>query len=111
MKFIKICGIQTADEAIAALSAGANAVGFLVGLTHKADDKIDRGQAAAIVDELPTDANTVLVTHLLDSGRVAELATFIGAKTIQIHGDMALQDIQSLRNSVPGVTLINAVHV
>jgi hypothetical protein len=38
--FIKICGIQTPQEAALALDCGATELGFLVGLTHVAADGI-----------------------------------------------------------------------
>ena len=40
MAFVKICGIQTEAEAREALDGGATALGFLVGLTHRAEDAI-----------------------------------------------------------------------
>ena len=52
-----------------------------------------------------------MVTHLTDPERVAELAASVGARTIQVHGDMAVTDLRRLRVVAPGVRLIKAVHV
>ena len=65
MKSFKICGIQTLEEAQMAIEAGATTLGFLVGLTHKAEDKISAKKAAAIIAQLPKTIDTVMVTHLL----------------------------------------------
>ena len=111
MVFVKVCGIRTWDEAGAALACGATALGFLVGLTHRAEDGLGEAEARAIVRRLPADAETVLVTHLPDPERVAELAASIGARVIQIHGDMAVADLRRLRALVPGARLVKAVHV
>jgi phosphoribosylanthranilate isomerase len=112
MAFVKICGIRTGEEASAALDCGATALGFLVGLTHRAEDRIGEADARGIVRGLPTGAEAVLVTHLLDPARVAELAASIGANTIQVHGEMALPDLRRLRALAPGGTrLLKAVHV
>ena len=53
----------------------------------------------------------MLVTHLIDPGRIAELAVSIGANTIQVHGEMALAALRRLRVLAPGVRLLKAVHV
>ncbi len=111
MVFVKVCGIQTWQEAEAALDCGASALGFLVGLTHRTEDGTGEAAARAIVRRLPTHAEVVLVTHLLDPEPVAELAASVGARTIQVHGDMAVADLRRLRALVPGARLLKAVHV
>ena len=47
MVFVKVCGIRTWEEAGAALGCGATALGFLVGLTHRAEDGIGEAEARA----------------------------------------------------------------
>ena len=112
MVFVKACGIPSWEEADAALACGATVLGFLVGLTHIADDGIGDAVARAIVRRMPTGAEAVLVTHLLDPERVAELATSVGARTVQVHGDMAVADLRRLRALAPrGARLLKAVHV
>jgi phosphoribosylanthranilate isomerase len=112
MVFVKVCGIRTRDEAGAALACGATALGFLVGLTHRAGDEIGEAEARAVVRRLPAHAEAVLVTHLLDPERVAALAASVGARTVQVHGDMAVPDLRRLRGLLaPGARLLKAVHV
>ncbi len=111
MVFVKVCGIRTREEASAALDCGATALGFLVGLTHRAEDGIGEAEARAIVRRLPTGAEAVLVTHLLDPERVAALAASVGARTVQVHGEMAVADLRRLRGLAPGARLLKAVHV
>ena len=111
MVFVKVCGIQTWEEAGAALACGATALGFLAGLTHRAEDEIGEAAARAIVRRLPAHAAAVLVTHLLDPERVAALAASIGARTVQVHGDMAIPDLRRLRVLAPNARLLKAVHV
>jgi len=109
--FIKLCGIQTPDEAKAALDCGATALGFLVGLTHRAADEVDATAARGIIQTLPAGAEAVLVTHLLAPDAVAALAASVSAGTIQVHGDMAVADIPRLRRLAPGARLLKAIHV
>jgi phosphoribosylanthranilate isomerase len=111
MAFVKICGIQSFEEASAALDCGATALGFLVGLTHRAEDGIAETKARGIVRRLPAGAEAVLVTHLRDPERAADLAASIGARTIQVHDDMTIPDLRRLRMLMPGTRLLKAVHV
>jgi phosphoribosylanthranilate isomerase len=111
MAFVKVCGIQTHEEASAALACGATALGVLVGLTHRAEDEIEAAAARDIVARLPAGTETVLVTHLLAPERVADLAASVGARAIQVHGDMAPGDLRRLWPMAPGVRLLKAVHV
>ena len=46
----KICGIRNMSDAQTAIRAGANAVGFLVGITHLAEDKISKEDAKEIIE-------------------------------------------------------------
>ncbi|MDI3305748.1 MAG: phosphoribosylanthranilate isomerase [Acetobacteraceae bacterium] len=109
--FLKICGIRTPGEAALALGSGATALGFLVGLTHRAEDGIGAAQAAGIIRGLPPGAETVLVTHLLDPEAIARLAAATGTGTVQVHGDLPVEDVRRLRALLPGRRLIKAVHV
>src|ERR671917_2934618 len=111
MAFVKMCGIQSFEEARAALACGATALGFLVGLTHRAEDGIDATTAHGIVRRLPVGAEAVLVTHLRDPERVADLAASVGTSAIQVHDDMTIPDLRRLRALAPGARLLKAVHV
>lgn len=111
MPFIKICGLQSYGDARLALDCGATALGFLVELTHRAEDKIDIGTARDIIRRLPADADTVLVTHLTDAPEIAALADAIGARSIQVHGDVPPEVVARLAALARGRALIKAVHV
>lgn len=109
--FIKVCGIRSGAEARAALEAGATALGFLLGLTHLAEDAIGAEEARAIIRALPDGVETVLVTHLLEPERIASLAEATGARAIQVHDALPPAGMARLRALAPGRRLIKAVHV
>ena len=67
--------------------------------------------ACDIVRAIDSRAETVLVTHLLDAGRIAALATAIGARAIQVHDDLPPEGMRRLRALAPGRRLIKAIHV
>lgn len=110
-RFIKICGLRSPAEALAAVAAGASAFGVLVGLTHQAADEADAPTARAIGAALPQGAELVLVTHQTDPSVVAALAQDIGARTIQVHGDMPSEGLAELRRLARGRRLLKAIHV
>jgi phosphoribosylanthranilate isomerase len=110
-RLIKICGLRNQVEATLALEAGATALGFLVGLTHLADDAVDDAQASRIVRHVPVEVETVMVTHLLDAAEIARRSVDIGVRTIQVHGALPVAAMRDLRRMVPLVRLIKAVHV
>jgi phosphoribosylanthranilate isomerase len=107
----KICGIQTLEEAQMALDAGATTLGFLVGLTHKAEDEISAELAAEIITQLPQNIDKVMVTHLLDAAEIATIADELGVTVIQIHDDLDDAGIKTLKAKLPHIKLIKAVHV
>jgi phosphoribosylanthranilate isomerase len=111
MPVIKVCGIQNAEEAAGAIAAGANTLGFLMGLTHLAEDKISPEKATAIVRELPEHIRSVMVTHLLDENDIGAMAREVGVKAVQIHDDLPVDRVRKLRLILPNVELIKAIHV
>ena len=110
MKFIKVCGIQNLQEAQMCADLGVTHLGFLVGITHQAEDKITQEDAKNIISEI-SGVETVMVTHLLDYEKIAEIAKDINVTTIQIHDDLDIDGIINLKKALPNVTLIKAVHV
>ena len=68
----KICGIDNWKNAKTVLDCGADALGFLVGITHLAEDKIDPDDARRIIKKLPPFVSTVAVTHLQDTKAIID---------------------------------------
>ena len=108
---IKVCGIQSLPEAFNSIAAGANTLGFLMGLTHKAEDRIDEGKAAFIIARLPASVRTVMVTHLFDADKIIDIAQKTGVSAIQVHDDLPIEGMTKLRQQLPKIELIKAVHV
>ena len=108
---VKICGIHSAEEARLAVSLGADALGFLVGLDYPTDDQADPAMAREIIAELPPFISSVLVTHRTEAAWVAEACRQIGCSTVQLHGDFPLEEIPALRKRLPYLRVIKAVHV
>jgi phosphoribosylanthranilate isomerase len=107
----KICGIRSETDLATAIDAGANAVGFLVGLTHWSEDKLDPVDARRLIRIVPPLVQAVMVTHLASPQDIVDLAAFLYVSTIQLHGEMDIDAICGVRSLAPGANLIRVVHV
>ena len=109
---VKVCGIKTEQELETAVSAGADAVGFLVGQVHASHDFILASTAARLVRMLPPYVVPVLVTHLTEPSAVWELVEQTSIPTIQLHGGNTVEQVACLRDRLgPAGKLVYAVHV
>lgn len=108
---VKICGISCKEDMEIALHAGASALGFLVGITHKAEDKVTNEVAKKLISLVPPFVSSVAVTHLTNVDKIIELVRYINATTVQIHDYIPPEDVEKVRQGLPGIKVIKAVHV
>jgi phosphoribosylanthranilate isomerase len=104
---VKICGLTTADEAVACATLGAHAVGCV--FYPPSPRHVTLEQAREIVRELPTGVCTVGV--FVNATR-AEIMTAIdrcGLKAVQLHGRESVALVENLIRA--GVTVIKALFV
>ncbi|HEY3308914.1 MAG TPA: phosphoribosylanthranilate isomerase [Desulfuromonadaceae bacterium] len=82
---VKICGITNLEDALAAATAGADALGFVF---HPASPRyISPEQAAAIIRHLPPFVQTVGLFVDENPETVNAIANQCGLDIIQLHGD------------------------
>lgn len=108
---VKICGIRSEADLAVATDAGADALGFLVGLTHVSEDKLDPVEARGLIRRVPPFVQAVLVTHLVEAREIVDLAIYLGAEVVQLHGEMTDDEVRAVRELLPLATLVRAVHV
>lgn len=82
----KICGIRSEDDLRIAINSGADAVGFISGVTHFSEDELTAEEAQSLCRQVPPFVSRVLVTHLDDHAEIIHLARSIGVDSIQVHG-------------------------
>ena len=82
---VKICGITSAEDARAAVEAGADALGFM--FYEPSPRCITPELAAAIIGELPTHVAKVGVFVDADEAMVRATAATAGLDTLQFHGN------------------------
>jgi phosphoribosylanthranilate isomerase len=108
---VKICGTTSESDAALALAAGADALGFLIGLDYSTDDEIAQSEARAVIARLPPFVASVLVTHRSDPDWIAATCREIRCGTLQLHGSARIDDLGEIRALVPWVKIVRTVHV
>ena len=85
MTLIKICGITNLDDALAAVTAGADALGF--NFYEPSPRYVSPQNARAIIEQLPSSVLTVGVFVNEESGSLKVIAGESGVEALQLHGD------------------------
>jgi phosphoribosylanthranilate isomerase len=107
----KLCGIGSARDLQVAVQAGADAVGFICGVTHVSEDALSEDDARALARQTPPYISTVLVTHLESASEILQLADFIEVDTIQVHGVVTIETLARILAEAAGRRIAKAIHV
>ncbi|MGH3697099.1 MAG: phosphoribosylanthranilate isomerase [Pseudonocardiaceae bacterium] len=93
---VKICGIRSEADLDIAVASGADAVGFISGVTHRSEDALTPEQAAELVAATPPYVSTVLVTHLEHAEEIVGLAEMLSVDTVQVHGLVSVATLRKV---------------
>src|ERR1700693_2737501 len=85
MTWVKICGITNLDDALAAIEAGANALGFV--FYPKSLRRITAETAQSIIAQVPQHVQKVGVFVNETVNGVSEIVKHAGLTAVQLHGD------------------------
>jgi phosphoribosylanthranilate isomerase len=96
--FVKICGITRLEDALAAVDAGANAIGFV--FWPKSPRFVDPYRARAIAASLPPLVATVGVFVNQPADYVNGVASLVGLSAVQLHGDETAAFAAGIRRPV-----------
>jgi len=83
MTWVKICGIMNLEDALTAVDAGADAVGFV--FYEKSPRRIDLQHAHDIIEKLPSTTEKVGVFVDERDEQVSAVAQQVGLTAVQIH--------------------------
>jgi phosphoribosylanthranilate isomerase len=104
---VKICGITRKEDLEAAASAGADAVGFVVGVASSPRN-LSLAEAGKLIRQVPPFVKTVLVTVPASLEELVKTCEAVNADAVQIHGEN-LQDVGAIRDKLSAKLLIWAV--
>ena len=106
MTRVKVCGITSLEDALAAMDAGADMLGF--NFYARSPRYISPAEARKIVERLPEGTSCVGVfVNESAPADVEHVAREVGLGVVQLHGDETPEFCQSLR----GLTTIKALRV
>jgi phosphoribosylanthranilate isomerase len=107
---IKICCIQSEGEARLAIAHGADALG-LVGTMPSGPGPIDDELIARVAAEVPPPVATFLLTSETEADAIIAHARRCRTNTLQLVDRVADQVYPRLRQALPGVKLVQVIHV
>lgn len=85
MTWVKICGITNLEDALVAVDAGADAVGFV--FYEKSPRCVSVETAREIVEKLPSSVEKIGVLVNESPNRVSQMSDVAALTGIQLHGD------------------------
>ena len=107
---VKICCISSVAEAGAAVAAGADAIG-LVSAMPSGPGVIGEDLIAEIAAAAPPAIGTFLLTSKTDPAAIVAQQRRCGVNTIQLCDALDASAYPVLREALPGIALIQAIHV
>ena len=102
MTWVKICGTTNREDALAAVEAGANAVGFV--FYPKSPRAVTVETAKSIIAELPKNIEKIGVFVNETVSRVTEVVHQTGLTAVQLHGNEDAEFSRSLFRSLANGT-------
>ena len=109
MTRVKICGITRDEDLVAALDAGADALGFVVGVPSSPRN-LPVESAAELVRLVPVFTKAVLVMVPGCISEIAEAWKAVRPDALQVHGH-GLPSVEEIREVAPGATLIRGIRL
>ncbi len=94
---VKVCGITSTEDALAAASCGADVLGFVFAPSPR---RVTSEQAREIIGRLPSHVRAVGVFVNESMARIKMIQSFCGLDMIQLHGDETEDEAALLGNRV-----------
>lgn len=107
---VKVCCIADEDEARLAISLGASAVG-LVSEMPSGPGVISEEEIRRIARTIPPGVSSFLLTSLQSAQEIIEQHHRCRTSTIQICDTLKSEALKTLRESLPGISLVQVIHV
>jgi len=108
---VKICCIQSVDEARIAVAHGADALGLVSAMPSGAGIIADERLIPEIAGTVPPPVATFLLTSLTDTDAIVAQHHRCRTSTIQLVDALTRGTHADLRRALPGIRLVQVIHV
>lgn len=108
--FIQIAGIFDSAEADLVIRCGVPALGFPLRLAVHRED-LTEDEATRIIASLPAPSFGVLITYLDKARDIDAFCRKLGARHVQLHGDVSRGELAELRRLDPELLVIKSLIV
>lgn len=107
---VKICCIQSIDEAEMAVKSGASALG-LVSHMPSGPGVIPETQIRSIAAQIPPAVMSVLLTSRQTAAGIISQHKWCRTNAVQLVDSISIEELKQLREQLPGISLIQVIHV
>jgi len=107
-KLIQIAGVIDAAEAQMLQQCGIHYLGFPLRLPVHREDLTEE-EAAAIIKSLAPPVFGVLITYLHEASEIAAFCRALGARIVQLHGDVERDELKRLKTLYPDLTVLKSL--
>jgi phosphoribosylanthranilate isomerase len=107
---VKICCIQSIEEAWLAINYGASALG-LVSEMPSGPGPISEELIKEIVGIVPPGVTSVLLTSKTDTKEIVEQQRRCGVNAIQIVDRLEKGSYRDFKKAIPGISIIQVIHI
>ena len=105
---IQIAGVVDQQEADDLISLGIQWLGFPLRLPVNVED-LSEAETAEVIQTFPENVHAVLITYQNQAEDIKQFCQEMGAKTIQLHGDISIQELEKLKAIAPTLTLFKSL--
>jgi phosphoribosylanthranilate isomerase len=107
---IQIAGVIDVAEAQMLQQCGVRYLGFPLRLAVHRED-LSESEAARIIKGLTAPVFGVLITYLDEANEIAAFCHFLGARIVQLHGEIDRDELKRLKSLDPALTVIKSLIV
>ena len=107
---IQIAGVIDEAEADMLQQCGVMYLGFPLRLPVHREDMTEEC-ASSIIHHLRPPVFGVLITYLDDAQEIAEFCASLGARIVQLHGDIETEELVKLKEIAPDMTIVKSLIV